>query len=103
MLQAKSVGLTNPGYAFLTYELLLDSCLPSVVKPAEQDACDSLDGILDISLFVPEDESYKNFSKLVRKKMAEEPFNRVMSPMEVVSNFKLLLSVNLSCVIIKLV
>ena len=86
MLQARKLGLTKPGYSFITYELLLDSCLPLNIKAGEVEECEALDGILDISLFVPQDESYLNFSKLVRNKMSEAPFYKTMSPYEIVSN-----------------
>lgn len=86
MREAKKLGLTSAGYAFLTYELLLDSCLPENITPETSESCSAIDGILDISLFVPQSESYSNFSKLVRRKMEDEPFNRVMPSSEVVAS-----------------
>ena len=80
MRQAKQVGLLRPGFAFISYELLIDKCA-SPNKTEEED-CDLLEGMLDISLFVPQNEAYQKFANLVRKKMAEEPFNRVMEPSE---------------------
>lgn len=87
MREAKKLGLTSAGYAFLTYELLLDSCLPENITPETSESCSAIDGILDISLFVPQSESYSNFSKLVRRKMEDEPFNRVMPSSEVVEPY----------------
>ena len=82
------MGLTVPGYAFISYELLLDFCVKSHsnLTQSEREECEVLEGILDISLFVPQNEEYKNFSKLVRKNMAEWPFYRTMPAEESVSD-----------------
>ena len=87
MLQAKKLGMKKAGYAFICYELLLDSCLDeeNTLTNEEREQCDALNGMLDISLFVPQDEKYTNFSKQVRKKMAQHPFYRVMPDEEDVS------------------
>ena len=86
MRQARAVGLAQKGYAFICYELLIDTCAgtPSNVTDKDND-CDLLEGLLDISLFVPQNEEYNKFATLVRKKMADAPFNRQMSDGESVS------------------
>ena len=86
MLAAQAVGLTNPGYAFVTYDLLRDSCNSSSGSAAENAmACKAYEGLLDISLFVPRTAEYENFTMEVRRRMVESPFNRVMDPEEDVS------------------
>lgn len=88
MMQAKKLGLTKPGYAFICYELLLDKCVESEnnkLKEEEKEKCDALNGLLDISLFVPQNEAYVNFSQRVRRKMADPPFRRIMPKNEEVS------------------
>lgn len=92
MRQAKEIGLTSPGYVFICYELLIDICAkPSLNQTLEEkESCELLEGLLDISLFVPQNEEYENFSKLVRQKMAQPPFNRVMpkeEPVEIYAAF----------------
>lgn len=78
MLQAKHLDMLNGQYAFIVYELLLDKCLPSFVTAEDKEACEALQGILDISLYVPQDKTYTEFSELVREKMNEEPFFKKM-------------------------
>lgn len=85
MRQARAVGLVQKGYAFICYELLIDTCAGPPSSVTNKDDCDLLEGLLDISLFVPQNEEYQNFAKLVRIKMAEAPFNRKMAKDESVS------------------
>ena len=85
MRQARAVGLTQKGYAFICYELLIDTCAGPPSTVTNKDDCDLLEGLLDISLFVPQNEEYQKFATLVRQKMAEAPFNRQMSDDESVS------------------
>ena len=61
MLQAKHLDMLNGQYAFIVYELLLDKCLPSFVTDEDKEACEALQGILDISLYVPQDKTYTEF------------------------------------------
>ena len=83
MLAAQAVGLTSPGYAFITYDLLLDSCNSSTATAAENIlACKAYEGLLDISLFVPSTEEYENFTVEARRRMGDPPFNRTMEPDE---------------------
>jgi len=90
MTQARKIGLTAPGYAFISYELLLDFCAKphSNLTQIEREECEVLEGILDISLFVPQNEEYKHFAKLVRTNMAKWPFFRNMPPEEPVSVYQ---------------
>lgn len=78
MLQAKHLDMLNGRYAFIVYELLLDKCLRSFDTDEDKEACEALQGILDISLYVPQDKTYTEFSELVREKMNEEPFFKKM-------------------------
>ena len=86
MLAAHKLGLTTSGYAFFSYDLLLDSCNSTIASDEENRiACQAYEGLLDISLYVPETAEYKNFTAEVRRRMAEPPFNRAMLPGEEVS------------------
>ncbi|XP_065051020.1 atrial natriuretic peptide receptor 1-like [Rhopilema esculentum] len=83
MLAAHTLGLTTSGYAFFSYDLLLDSCNSTTASDEENRiACQAYEGLLDISLYVPETAEYKNFTAEVRRRMAEPPFNRPMLPGE---------------------
>lgn len=83
MLAAQDVGLTTAGYVFITYDLLLDSCISETASAEENDrACQAYEGLLDISLFVPRTDAYENFTAEVRRRMADPPFNRSMKPEE---------------------
>lgn len=83
MLAAQAVGMTTAGYAFITYDLLLDSCNSSTASAAENAlACKAYEGLLDISLFVPSTAEYDNFTAEARRRMADPPFNRTMEPDE---------------------
>ena len=88
MLQAKHLDMLNGQYAFIVYELLLDKCLPSFVTDEDKEACETLQGILDISLYVPQDKTYTEFSELVREKMELAPFKE---PMDLNSQVNLLI------------
>ena len=78
MLAAHKMGLTGAGYAFISYEVLLDSCRSSGNATEDAIACAAYEGLLDISLYVPSTAEYSNFTKEVRKRMSEAPFNRTM-------------------------
>ncbi len=83
MLAAYKLGLVSPGYSFIVYELLLDSCNSTTATASENlMVCKAYEGILNILLYVPETTEYTNFTVEVRKKMAEPPFNRAMLPSE---------------------
>ena len=87
MLAAHTAGLTTAGYAFITYDLLVDSCHSSTASAAENLlACKAYEGLLDISLFVPSTPEYDNFTTEARKRMQDPPFNRTMRPDEEVSD-----------------
>ncbi|XP_065654311.1 atrial natriuretic peptide receptor 1 isoform X3 [Hydra vulgaris] len=76
MLQAKILGLNSAGYVFFSYEVLLHDCRNiSKLSIQDKDECEALNGLLDISLFVPDDVNYRNFSLLVREEMKNKPFN----------------------------
>ena len=90
MLAAESLGMIKAGFVFISYELLLDSCKSST-STAEENArvCKAYEGLLDISLFVPSSREYSNFTREVRRRMSESPFNRAMLPTEKVSSLAL--------------
>lgn len=99
MLQAKHLDMLNGQYAFIVYELLLDKCLPSFVTDEDKEACEALQGILDISLYVPQDKTYTEFSELVREKMNEEPFFKKMDRNSQVNLIITLVSIRTYCFI----
>ena len=78
MMQAKILNLNKAGYVFIAYELVFHECLSQTASAKDLEECDALDGLLDISLFVPDDTNYKNFSLLVREEMKNDPFNYTM-------------------------
>ena len=82
MLAAHSVGLTSPGYVFISYELLLDSCKTQKNATEDEIACKAYEGLLDVSLYVPSNAEYANFTHEVRRRMSEKPFNRTMKKEE---------------------
>lgn len=82
MLAAYRLGMTRSGYAFISYEVLLSSCKQSQNATEDAIACEAYEGLLDISLFVPSTLEYKNFTREVRRRMVEEPFNRTMKDSE---------------------
>ena len=91
MVEAKRLNMKSEGFVFISYELLLDGCsseYPTAVA-IDPEVCEALDGLLDISLYVPNDESYHNFSQLVRMEMENPPFSRTMSPNEQVAFYLL--------------
>ncbi|XP_065649694.1 atrial natriuretic peptide receptor 2 isoform X2 [Hydra vulgaris] len=93
MIEAKGLNMISQGYVFISYELLLDGCsnnYPTLVD-INPDVCQALDGLLDISLYVPNDDNYKNFSQLVRMEIMNPPFSRKMLPSEQVEIYAALL------------
>ena len=87
MLTAHRLGLIRAGYAFISYEVLLTSCKQSKNSTEDAIACATYEGLLDISLYVPSNAEYENFTTEVRRRMAEPPFNRPMKANEQVSCF----------------
>ena len=88
MLAAYNLGLCSAGYAFVSYEVLLNSCNSSSANATENIiACRAYEGLLDISLYVPSNCAYSNFTKEVRRRMSEKPFKRAMLPNEEVIDF----------------
>ena len=85
MLAAHKLGLTSAGYAFVSYDMLLDSCNSSTDATENAMVCKAYEGLLDISLYVPSTKEYQNFTKEVRRRMPEPPFYRTMLPQEQVS------------------
>ena len=85
MLAAHKLGLTSAGYAFVSYDMLLDSCNSSTDATENAMVCKAYEGLLDISLYVPSTKEYQNFTKEVRRRMPEAPFYRAMLPQEQVS------------------
>ena len=87
MLAAHSIGLTTSGYVFISYELLLDSCKMKENATEDDIACKAYEGLLDISLYVPSNAEYANFTREVRRRMSDEPFNRTMKKEEEVRSY----------------
>ncbi|XP_074628982.1 atrial natriuretic peptide receptor 1-like [Acropora palmata] len=69
MLLMHDLGLLNGEYAAVTLENLPGSCIENDGR--DEDACNAYQGLLDISLYVPDSQEYEDFKTSVYNRMPE--------------------------------
>ena len=69
MLLMHDLGLLNGEYMAITLENLPGSCIENDGR--DEDACNAYQGLLDISLYVPDSQEYEDFKISVYNRMPE--------------------------------
>ena len=82
MLVMHDLGLLNGDYVAVALEIMPDSCKAN--DDRDEEACNAYEGLLDISLYVPDSEDYEAFKTTVYNRMPE--MNYTMNSPDEVSN-----------------
>ncbi|XP_068752048.1 atrial natriuretic peptide receptor 1-like [Montipora capricornis] len=69
MLVMNDLGLLNGDYVAVSLEIMPDSCKAN--DDRDEEACNAYEGLLDISLYVPDSEDYEAFKTTVYNRMPE--------------------------------
>lgn len=69
MLLMHDLGLLNGEYVAVTLENLPGSCIEN--DDRDKEACNAYQGLLDISLYVPDSQEYEDFKTSVYNRMPE--------------------------------